>query len=98
MSIAKILVVAGFYLLLKEHLAHLAYVTIDVEFAGREDDLRGMLLILIWRGQPQFSKDRLILRRVGKKSPAHRLALMTYQGKRLAEKTVAEQEYIGVLK
>lgn len=69
-----------------------------VEFAGREDDLRGMLLILIWRKQRLFSKDRLILRRIGKRSPAHRLALATYQGKCPADRTVTEEEFVEALK
>lgn len=89
---------AGFYLLLRDHLDELTYVTIDVEFAGREEDLRGMLLNLIWRSFPHFAKDRLALRRIGKKSPAHHLALMTYRGNRLAEKTITEEEFIEALK
>jgi len=40
---------AGFYLLLRDYLDQVAYLTIDIEFAGREEDLRSMLLILIWR-------------------------------------------------
>jgi len=76
----------------------LAYVTIDVEFAGREEDLRGMLLILIWRKLSSFPKDRLILHRIGKKSPAHRVALATYQGKRPAEKIVTDEEFVEALK
>jgi hypothetical protein len=89
---------AGLYLLLREHLAQLAYTTIDVEFDGREEDLRGALLNMIWRQFRSFSKDRLILRRIGKRSPAHHAALTTYQGKRPADKVITEAEFIGALK
>jgi hypothetical protein len=89
---------AGFYLLLQDDLTRLTYITIDVEFAGREEDLRGMLLILIWRRFPSFSKDRLAFRRIGKKSPAHHLALKTFQGQRPADEIVKEEEFVAALK
>ena len=88
----------GLYLLLCDYLDQLSFITIDVEFAGRENDLRGMLLVLLWRKLPPFSKERVIFHRVGKKSPAHHLALMTYQGKKPAGKTITEKEFIGALK
>ena len=89
---------AGFYLLLKDDLKRIAHIVIDVEFAGREQDLRGMLLILIWQRFPLFSKDQLTFRRIGKKSPAHHLAWRVYRGERRADRVIAKEEFIGALK
>ncbi|MBI3914861.1 MAG: hypothetical protein HY327_11840 [Chloroflexi bacterium] len=92
------MLVAGYYILLQRELNRLGYIKIDVEFDSREQDLRGMLLILIWKRYPDFPKDRLTFHRIGKKSPAHRLALATFQGKRRAEKTITEEEFLENLK
>jgi len=92
------LLVTGLCLLLRDDLDELAYITVDVEFAGRENDLRGMLLSLIRRTVPDCSKDRLVFRRIGKQSPAHCVALATYRGERAPEKTVTESEFVDALK
>ena len=89
---------AGLYLLLREDLSRLAFITVDVEFAGREGDLQGMLMTLIWRDLPRFPGDRLAFYRIGRRSPAHHLALETYRGRRPPDKVVTEAEFIERLK
>ncbi len=89
---------AGFFLLLKNDLINLNIITIDIEFSGREEDIRGILLNLIWRKFPTFSKEHLIFTRIGKKSPAHHLAWATFRGKRQVDKVISKEEFIEVLK
>jgi hypothetical protein len=89
---------AAFYLLLKDDLHRLDLITIDVEFAGREADLRGMLLNLIWRTAPYFRKDQLALSRVGKHSPAHQVAITVYRQQQLPDRVVTRKQFIEALK
>lgn len=88
---------AGLFLLLRDHLNVLDHIIIDTEYSGREADIRGMLLLLIRRTDPQYSTDRIMFRQVGKKSPAHSLAWETFRGKRQPDHVVAESELLDVL-
>lgn len=73
------------FLLLKDYLHVIEHVTIDVEYAGRESDIKGILLMLIRHECPTFTKDKISFARVEKKSPAHDLAWTVHRGKREAD-------------
>lgn len=88
---------AGLYLLLKDHMDTLDHIIIDVEYAGREGDIRGMLLLLIRRTAPLYPGERIVFRRVGKKSPAHRMAWEVYMGKRQPDHVVTVREFLDLL-
>ena len=88
---------AGLFLLLKDSLKQVDRITIDVEYTGYDADIRGMLLHYIRGIEPDFDKERLVFYTIGKKSPAHRLALATYQGKVEADKQIGEEELLAVL-
>ncbi|MGA9349158.1 MAG: hypothetical protein WBW48_10180 [Anaerolineae bacterium] len=88
---------AGLYLLLREHLDTLDYIIIDVEYPGREADIRGMLLLWIRRIDPEYPSERIVFRQVGKKSPAHNLAWEVYRGKHQADRVITEKELLALL-
>jgi hypothetical protein len=89
------LFVAGLFLLIKEDLKRINQVTIDTEYTGYEADIRGMLLHRIQRVEPMFEKERLVFRGVGKKSPAHRLALATFRGERDPDDVIDENTLLA---
>ena len=88
---------AGLFLLLRDSLGEVDQIVIDTEYTGYDMDIRSMLLNHIWRVYPTFDKEQLTFRRIGKKSPAHKLALATYQGKQGANRRIGERELWAVL-
>ncbi len=88
---------AGLYLLLRDYLGLLDRITIDTEYTGHEDDIRGMLLSMIRRTVPSYAGDRIIFQQVGKKSPAHDLAWGVTRGMRRVDRVVTEQELFKLL-
>ncbi len=80
--IALRIFVAGLLLLLEGQVGNIAHLILDVEYEGREGEIKGLLLRVILRWMPTFSARAITFRRVGKQSPAHRLAWQTHKGKR----------------
>ena len=91
------LFVAGLFLLLKDYLDTLDHIIIDIEYPGREADIRGMLLLFIRRSAPHYASDRIVFRQIGKKSPAHRLAWEVHRGIQEADHVVTEEELLSLL-
>jgi hypothetical protein len=88
---------AGLFLLVRGSLGEVGKIVIDIEYTGYDVDIRSMLLNHIWRVDPTFDKEQLIFRRIGKKSPAHKRALATNQGKQGANRRIRELELWAVL-
>lgn len=86
--------VAGLFLLLRDHLAVIDTVTIDVEFEGWGGEIRGLLLSHIRQKAHYFPKECIIFRYVGKKDRCHTIALATYRGKRKPDKKVTGGELL----
>ena len=79
-SIFKIkLFCSGLFCLLKDIVKEDVIITIDNEFDGRENDVKGILLNLIWKVNPRFDKRDLRVKEIGKKSRAHEIALKTHK-------------------
>ena len=89
---------AALFLLLKDYLDQVKVITIDTEYPGKEAEIRAMLLNHIWKTDPAFSKERIVFRRVGKKSPAHRKALAVYRGEEEADRKVRARELLRLVK
>ena len=89
---------AALFLLLTDYLDQLEVITIDVEYPGKEAEIRAMLLDYIWKTDPAFSKERIVFRRVGKKSRSHRKALAVYRGEEEAGKKVRARELLRLVK
>lgn len=94
---AVLLFSAALFLLLREALEHIDQIVIDVEYEGYEDEIKGWLLSRIYRVDPGFDKTRVKFQRVGKKSPAHRLALAVFRDQKPPDRVVTEQVLPGAL-
>jgi hypothetical protein len=53
-----------------------------------------MLLNLLWRDNPSFNAENIIFGYVGKKSPAHKKALVVYRGKVKADKILKADDLL----
>ncbi|MFQ5398718.1 MAG: hypothetical protein ACE5E7_03880 [Anaerolineae bacterium] len=69
-------------------------VIIDMEYPGHEQNIRSMLLNLLWRDKPNFEADRIMFGYVGKKSNAHKKALAVHRGKVKADKIIKADELL----
>lgn len=56
-----------------------------------------LLLNCLWQTDPTFEKERLIFHRIGKGSPAHKLAIEVYRGRRKADKQVSVSDLLMIL-
>ena len=70
------------YLLLRDYTETLALVIIDAEYIGQERTIKTHLMNLMNRNGYHLPAPNVGFRRIGKKSPAHKLALETLRGKR----------------
>ena len=89
---------AALFLLLKDYLDQIGVITIDMEYLGKEAEIRTMLLNYIWKTDPAFSKERIVFRGVGKKSPAHQKALAVYRGEEEPDRKVRARELLRLVK
>lgn len=95
---AKLLLFAAcVFLLLEDHLDQLEQVTVDNEYDGREADVRSFLFEYIRKKDPHFRIEDIVIRSIGKGSPAHILAWEAYTGKRAVDKTITQKEILAVL-
>jgi hypothetical protein len=85
---------AGLFLLLRDYLTVINTVTIDVKFEGWEGEIRGLLLGHIRQQLPNFLKEYIIFRHVGKKHRCHTIALATYRGGRQPDKRITGEELL----
>ena len=88
---------AGLYLLLKGIIDSVELITIDVEYEGKDEIIKGLLLGKIRRVKPNFSKHAIRFNRVGKKPPAHHRAYKTYIEKEKPDRVIAAQDLLELL-
>ncbi len=96
---AQVLVfAAGVFLLLRDYLDETHRVVIDVEYPGREGEIKAFLLQRIQRFRPGFEEWRVVFQQIGKGSPAHEKANAVREGKDRDSRTVrTAEELIEVL-
>jgi len=88
---------AALFLLLKDYLDEATSIIIDDEYSGRGNDITHLLLRLIWKVKSDFPKDRIEIRRITKKSLAHKKAWGTQQGVMRPNKVVKAGEFLKLL-
>lgn len=84
-------------MLLKDHLGQLQRVEIDIEYPGKDADIRASLLRLIWRKVPVFEPEKIVFRRVGRRSPADKKARAVREGKDQEYRTITLEELLGLI-
>ncbi len=85
------------FLLLESSLPKITAMTLDAEYPGHEPEIRGMLLENVRHLQPDFAKERIIFRRIGKKSPAHKKAYAVFKGKDKPDRIISFRQMQSVL-
>jgi hypothetical protein len=83
------------YLLLKEHIDKLNTVVIDTEFVGHEATIKDHILNLFRRRDVVVSTDTFVFHQIGKKSPAHELAIKVFRGEAAAGKEITVAEVLA---
>lgn len=83
---------AGLFLLLKDYLSYLDQIIVDVEYLGREHDIKALLLRLIWEPYPNFDPDKIQFSLVGKDSPAHIKAYSIFTGLENADREISFED------
>jgi hypothetical protein len=89
---------AALFLLLERHLSRIEQVVIDAEYPGHEGQIKGMLTNWMRKKQPGFSPANLVFGHVGKRSPAHKMAINITRGRGKADRVLSAEEILGLLK
>jgi hypothetical protein len=79
-------------LLIKDILSKLEEVVIDIEFEGKENVIKDILMNYIRKTHPKFSKRNILFRRIGKKSDAHKVAVTVFRDKRAEDRIIRREE------
>jgi hypothetical protein len=82
------------FFLLKGKLSHLTKVIIDIEYMGKERQIREYLLNLLHRRKVAIEPHQIQFHHIGKKSPAHALALATLRKRKAADLTLGVDEIL----
>lgn len=83
------------YLLLRNHIKTLDTVIVDVEYQGHMSKVKEHLLNLFRRHRIEVAPEVIDYRPIGKKSPAHDLAIKAFRGKVLPDKEVTAEEVLA---
>lgn len=86
--------VAGLALLLEGQTQVIAAVTIDIEYEGKEGEIKGLLLRSIGKWDSAFTRRAITFARVGKKSSAHKWAWEPYVGKQRPDRIATLDELL----
>jgi hypothetical protein len=96
-GITLLLFSACLFLLLRDYLEQIERVTIDVEYLGKDADIRGNLLYHVHRHGLTLHKDQIAFRQLGKQSPAHTQALAIYRGEYKPNRRITTDELLELL-
>lgn len=77
---------------IKNYLHKIQLIVIDIEYEGKEEDIKRNLLRSIWKSYPNFDKKLIKFSNIGKKSNAHRVAYQTFIGKLAPNKIIMKKE------
>lgn len=87
----------GLYLLLKNVVYAVDQIVIDVEYIGREAEIKNTVASYLRRDNPQFDSSRILFRHIGKQSAAHHLAIEIVRRRQAPNKRISESEFLGVI-
>lgn len=88
---------AGIFLLLEGYLEKVTEIVIDLEYEGREADIRAFLLRYIWRRYPGFDSERIKFRSIGKSSRAHKKAWSVFRNRDKQTRKITARELRDLL-
>jgi hypothetical protein len=93
-ALARLFAVA-LYFLLRDQVQEIALAIVDIEYTGHDQEIKQHLLNLLRRSGHPIPADRVSFQHIGKKSPAHRLAIETLRGNRPPDCVVTLEELLA---
>lgn len=84
----------GVFLCLRPHLDRFTEIILDVEFAGRMDQVISTLFEQMVAVDPRHAKIRVRAQRIGKTSRAHAVANGTYRGDRAPDERIERNQLL----
>lgn len=88
---------AALFLLLKDHMDEHLSILIDREYVGLDKDIQRQLLRLLRQGGITVNEDQISFGHIGKKSPAHDLAIAVYREKIKPDRVIQAKEMLAAL-
>lgn len=86
------------FLLIRDEVPQLEHVVIDLEYPGHEGEIKWHLLDFIRKQcDPQFPKERIEIRSIGRRAPAHNVAWRTLRGERRPEIVYTTEELLALV-
>jgi hypothetical protein len=82
------------FLLLKETIDKTTTVFVDTEYPGYDDIIKNRVITLLRATGLTVHRHQIVFRRVGKESPAHKLAYAVFSGKRTADKVITDEDLL----
>jgi hypothetical protein len=85
------------FLMLRNHSRQISLITIDREYYGNERVIKGHLVNLFERAGTPIDPDIIRFDLIGRRSPAHQVAIETFRGKRKPNRVVSDAELLAEL-
>jgi len=82
----------GLYFLLRDYIARVQGIVIDVEYPGKERQIKEYLFNLLHRAGIDTQGASVVFAYIGKRSSAHSTAIAVFRGKRRADLTLTVEE------
>src|SRR4051812_47547523 len=82
------------YFLLRDHIGQLSHAIIDIEYTGKDDQIKRYVMNLLQRSGKKVQAGQLRFMLVGKQSAAHTLAWETLRGKRKPDRVISLAELL----
>ena len=89
--------VALLFLLVKDDVGSITSLSIDKEYEGHEELVRGQLINLIRKDGRFFEKQKIQFCLVGKKSNCHKVAINTFRGDASPDITVTYEDIVRLM-
>lgn len=89
------LFVVCLYFLLRNYIVEVDLILIDVEYPGKNAQIKEHLLNFLRRSGIEVGKHKISFSHIGKKSNAHQIALDTFRGKLKADLVLSVEDILG---
>ncbi len=94
-TLYTLLFATALFFLLKDDLSNLSRIVIDIEYTGREAQIKQHLYSLLERAGYGIEQERVEFALIGKQSSAHALAITTLRRRIKADRTLTLEELLG---
>ncbi len=86
----------GLFFLLKDHAPHADQIALDVEYPGRNAEIKLYLLNMLWKANIEIDVEVIHFEHIGKSSNAHKKALAVYTKEQIPDKVIKLDEILAL--